>query len=112
MKTLIEKSIKITGIPKPNPKTIFNLNEIPVLSEDSTQEEKVVIKNLEIENQKIMNDVGFVSLSIISGRKLVVEFEWGEDGVKTLGRTLIQIPKTDSEEEIKNLILNTIRDLE
>ena len=40
MKTLVEKSIKITGVPKINAKTLFDLNKILTLAEDATEEQK------------------------------------------------------------------------
>jgi len=108
MKTLVEKSIKITGVPKPNAKTLFDLNQIPTLAEDATEEQKKEVKEKESENKKITSDRGFTSLTVISGRKLVVQFEFEEEGVKTKDKVLISIPKTDSEEVIKNFILDSI----
>jgi hypothetical protein len=108
MKTLAEKSIKITGVPKTNAKTLFDLNKIPALAEDATEEQKKEVKEKESENKKITSDRGFTSLTIISGRKLVVQFEFEEEGVKTKDKVLISIPKTDSEEEIKEFIINAI----
>lgn len=108
MKTLVEKSIKITGVPKLNAKTIFDLNQIPTLAEDSTEKQKKEVKEKESENKRITSDREFISLTIISGRKLVVQFEFKEEGVKTKDKVLISIPKTDSEEVIKNFILDSI----
>jgi len=108
MKTLVEKSIKITGVPKLNAKTLFDLNQIPILAEDATEEQKKEVKEKESENKKITFDREFISLTIISGRKLVVQFEFEEEGVKTKDKVLISIPKTDSEEVIKNFILDSI----
>ena len=53
MKTLVEKSIKITGVPKLNTKTVFNLNQIPTLLEDATEEQKRNVREKELENKKI-----------------------------------------------------------
>ena len=50
MKTLIEKSIKITGVPKLNAKTIFNLNQISTLSEYDFKVEKIIELVKEYEN--------------------------------------------------------------
>lgn len=106
MKVLIEKSIKIRGISNPNAKTIFDLNQIPTLAEDATEEQKHEVREKELENQKILNDKEFISLTKIKGRRLVIEFECEEDGVITKDKALLYIPKTDSEEEIKNFILS------
>jgi hypothetical protein len=109
MKTLIDKSIKITGIAKPNAKTtIFDLNQIPTLAEDATEEQKKEVREKEQENQKILNDRDFTALTIIAGRRLVVEFELEDAGVKTKERVLLSIPRTESEEEIKEFILSEI----
>lgn len=108
MKTLIEKSIKITGIAKSNAKTIFDLNQITTLAQDATEEQKREVREKEQENQKILKDRSFTSLTEIKGRRLVIEFEWEEGEVKTKDRVLLYIPKTDSEEEIKEFILAEI----
>lgn len=108
MKTLIEKSIKITGVPKSNVKTIFDLNQIPTLSQDATEEQKGEAREKEEENQKILKDRSFISLTEIKGRRLVIEFEWQEGEVKTKDRVLLYIPRTESEEEIKEFILAEI----
>jgi hypothetical protein len=108
MKTLIEKSIKITGVPKSNVKTLFDLNQIPTLSQDVTEEQKKEVREKEIENQKILKDRSFISLTEIKGRRLVIKFEWQEGEVKTKDKVLLYIPRTESEEEIKEFILAEI----
>jgi hypothetical protein len=108
MKTLIEKSIKITGVPKSDVKTLFDLNQIPTLSQDVTEEQKKEVREKEIENQKILKDRSFISLTEIKGRRLVIEFEWQEGEVKTKDKVLLYIPRTESEEEIKEFILAEI----
>jgi hypothetical protein len=108
MKTLIEKSIKITGVPKLNAKTIFNLNQISTLSEDATEEQKRGVREKELENKRIINDRSFISLTEIKGRRLVIEFESEEDGVTIKDKVLLYIPRTESEEEIKAFIVSEI----
>ena len=61
-----------------------------------------------IENEEDKKDIRFKSLTTIAGRKLSVFFDYEEDGVKKHGRTQLTIPKTDSEEEIKQFILEKI----
>jgi len=109
MKTLIEKSIKITGISKSNAKTIFDLNQIPTLAQDATEEQKREVREKEQEYQKILKDRCFTSLIDNNGRRLVIEFEWEEGGVKTKDKVLLYIPKTDSEEEIKEFMIESIK---
>lgn len=104
MKTLIEKSIKIIGVPKLNTKTVFNLNQIPTLLEDATEEQKRDVREKELENKRIINDRNFISLTEIKGRRLIIEFEL-EDEITTKHRVLLYIPRTESEEEIKSFII-------
>lgn len=111
MKTLIEKSIKITGVPKLNTKTVFNLNQIPTLLEDATEEQKRNVREKELENKKILSDGSFISLTKIKGRRLVIEFESEEGGVIIKDKILLYIPTTESEEEIKTFILSEISEI-
>ena len=108
MKTLIENSIKITGVPKLNTKTVFNLNQIPTLADDATEEQKRDVREKELENKRIINDRSFISLTEIKGRRLVIEFELEEDETITKNRVLLYIPRTESEEEIKSFIISEI----
>jgi hypothetical protein len=82
MKTLIENSIKINGIGHPDTKTIFD-----------TEDKKTF---------------RFKPLTDISGRKLSVHFKYSEDDKEIGHKVQMVIPKTDSEEEIKEFILTQI----
>lgn len=88
MKTLIEKSIKIPGIGHPDTKTVFNI--------DSEQDKK---------------DLRFKSLTVISGRKLSILFDYDEDGEVKSSRIQLTIPQTNDEEVIKQFILDQINSL-
>jgi hypothetical protein len=86
MKTLIEKSIEIYGMGHPDTKTVFNIE---------TEDER--------------NHFRFKDLTIISGRKLSIHFKYSENDTEFNGKIQLVIPKTDSEEEIKNFILVEIQ---
>jgi hypothetical protein len=85
MKTLIENSIKFKGIGHPDTKTIFN-----------------------IENDSEKDDLRYKSLIKISGRKLVVNFDYSEDDNTKTDKFLITVIKSESEDEIKSYILDEI----
>ena len=108
MKTLIEKSIVINGMGHPETKTIFYLNEIAVLSEDATEEEKKVAADKEAENQKVLTDMRFKSLATISGRKLSINFKYLDGEVETASKIQTAIPFDLNEDEVKAFILDEI----
>jgi hypothetical protein len=85
MKTLIEKSIVIRGIGSTQTKTVFN-----------------------IKNESERNLIGFKSLTVISGRKLTVEFKYEEDETEKSDKLQVTIPRLENEDEIKDFILNEI----
>lgn len=108
MKTLIDKSIKIEGIGHPNAKTVFDLNVIPVLSEEATLPERIEVDNKKLENDLITKSNSFVSLVKISGRTLGIGFKYTEGKTIKDGKILVTIPKTSIEEEIKDFIISEI----
>lgn len=108
MKTLVEKSIEIYGIGHPETKTVFNLNTIPTLAEDATEEQKKEVAEKQMENEKISRDMRFTSLTKIAGRKLTVWFKYSEDGKEVQDKVQMTIPRTESENEIKEFILTEI----
>ena len=83
MKTLIEKSISIYGMGHPDVKTVFNLNTIPTLPTNATEEE----------NRKVLSDIRYKSLTTISGRKLTVWFKYMENEIETQDKVQVTIPK-------------------
>ncbi len=85
MKTLIEESITIKGMGRPDLKTIFS-----------------------IKNDEEKSDSLFRSLSTISGRKLPVDFKYDEMGSEKSGRILMSIPFNLNEEEVSDFILEEI----
>jgi hypothetical protein len=85
MKTLIEKSIVIRGIGHPETKTVFN-----------------------IENESERNHMRFKHLTFIAGRKLTVEFKYEEDETEKSDKLQVSIPRLETENEIKDFILNEI----
>lgn len=85
MKTLIEKTIVIKGIGHPETKTVFN-----------------------IENESERNHIRFKSLVTIAGRKLTVEFNYEEGGIEKSDKIQLSIPRLETENEVKNFILNEI----
>lgn len=107
-KELIENSIKIFGIGHPDTKTVFDLNTIPVLAEDATEEQKKDAASKEEENQRILKDMRLVSLVKISGRKLTVSFKYKEDEQEKSDKLPMSIVKSDDGNEIKDFILNSI----
>lgn len=108
MKTLIDKSIKIEGIGHPNTKTVFDLNVIPVLSEEATLPERIEVDNKKIENDLITKSNLFTSLVKISGRTLGILFKYTENKTTKNAKILVTIPKTSVEEEIKDFIISEI----
>lgn len=108
MKTLIENSIEIYGISHSKSKTIFHLKTIPALTEEATEEEKKEVNKLELENQKLLNDRKFVSLTKISGRTLSVDFKYLENGNEVQDKLQMTIVKSDDEQVIKDFIINSI----
>ena len=108
MKTLIENSIEIYGISHSKSKTIFHLKTIPALTEEATEEEKKEVINLKLENEKLLNDTKFVSLTKISGRKLTIDFKYLEDNKEIQDKLQMTIPKSDDEQIIKDFIINSI----
>lgn len=81
MKTLIEKSIKIKGIGRPDIKTIFD---------EISEEEK--------------NNYPYKDISTIGGRKISIEYKFLENNQEFSDNIMVIIPKT-SEIEIKNFII-------
>lgn len=108
MKTLIEKSIEIYGMGHPDTKTVFHLNEIPVLAEDATEEQKKEVRDKEMENQKILKDIRFTSLTTISGRTLTAWFNYKEEEQEKSSKLPMVIIKSNNEQDIKNFILTSI----
>lgn len=100
MKTLIQKSIEIYGMGHPDTKTIFHLNEVNPPNE--------LTKKQEIENEKILKDIRFKSLTTISGRKLTVWFKYLENEKEVEDRIQLIIIKSENENEIKQFILESI----
>lgn len=82
MKTLIENSIKINGIGHPDTKTIFD-------TEDTTT-------------------FRFKPLTVISGRKLTVNFKYEEDTVEVADKLQMTIVKSEDEQVVKDFILSEI----
>jgi hypothetical protein len=107
-KTLIEKSLVINGMGHPETKTIFQLNTIPVLAEDATEEDKTGVKQKELENEKILSDIRFKSLATISGRKLCVDYKYLDGEIETDGRIQLSIPFSMNQDEVKDFILSEI----
>lgn len=109
MKTLVEKSIEIYGMGHPEVKTVFSLNTIPSLKKNATEDDKEEVKNMELENKEILNDIRFKSLETISGRKLTVFFKYNENNAEVQSEVNISIPFKLTEDKIKKLILNEIK---
>ena len=84
-KTLIETSIVIKGMGRPDIKTIFN-----------------------IEKEEDKNNMLYRSLDKISGRKLSVDFKYSEGKTETSSRVQISIPFNLNEDEVKAFILEEI----
>jgi len=82
---LIEKSIVINGMGRPDIKTIFN-----------------------IEKEEDKKDMLYRSLDKISGRKLSVNFKCLEGEVETNGILQMIIPSGLDEEGVKNFIISEI----
>jgi hypothetical protein len=110
-KELIVKSIEIYGMGHPDTKTVFHLNEIAVLPEDATEEQKKENADKEIENQKILNDIRFKSLTTISGRTLTAWFKYTDEGVEKSDKLRLVIIKSDQESEIKDFVIDSINTL-
>lgn len=108
MKTIIEKSIKIYGMGHPDVKTVFDLNTIPTLAEDATEEQKKEVRDKESENQKVLKDIRFKSLATISGRKLTVWFKHLEDNKEIEDKVSVAIPFGLDETGVKEFILSEI----
>jgi hypothetical protein len=85
MKTLIENSIKFIGIGHPDTKTIFN-----------------------IESEYEKDEMRYKPLQKISGRKLSVKFDYIENDLVKTDKFLITIIRSESEDEIKSFILESI----
>ena len=107
-KELIVKSIEIYGMGHPDTKTVFHLNEIAVLPEDATEEQKKENTDKEVENQKILNNIRFKSLTTISGRTLTAWFKYKEGEAENSDKLRMVIIKSDNEQEIKDFILASI----
>jgi hypothetical protein len=84
-KTLIEKSIVINGMGRPDLKTIFTIEK---------EEEK--------------NDMLYRTLDKISGRKLSIDFKYMENEVETASKVQVSIPFGLNEDEVKTFILDEI----
>jgi hypothetical protein len=80
MKTLIESSIIVRGIGKPNSKTVFH--------EDHDKE-----------------SYDYICLSKISGRKLSVFFKYTEDNIEKDDRLQMSIPRGLECEEVQEFIV-------
>ncbi len=88
MKELIEKSVKINGIGRPDLKTIFSIEK---------EEEK--------------KDPLYFSLEKISGRKLTFEFKYVHNDQEHSIKSLVSIPFGLGELEVKDFILVEIANL-
>ena len=108
MKQLIEKSIEIYGMGHPDIKTVFKIEDI-TLPENPTEEQITESKEKELNNQLILTDIFFKSLTKISGRTLTVRFKYMENEEEKSGKIPIKIIKSDNEETIKQFILTEIR---
>jgi hypothetical protein len=84
-KTLIEKSIVINGMGRPDIKTIFT-----------------------IENESEKNDTLYRSLERISGRKLTIDFKYSEGDTEVPSKLLLSIPFDLDEDGVKTFILDEI----
>ena len=84
-KTLIEKSIVINGIGRPDTKTIFT-----------------------IEKEEDKKDMLYRSLDKISGRKLSVNFKYTEGETESSSKIQLSIPFGLDEESVKAFILDEI----
>lgn len=109
MKTLIENSIKINGIGY-YAKTIFQLNIIPPLDENATEEQKRDVMEKQFQNQRILDDLNYKSLTKISGRKLTINFSYSEEDNKIEDKLQMTIVKSEDENVIKNFIVSQIND--
>jgi hypothetical protein len=107
MKTLIEKSIEIYGMGHPDTKTVFKIEDI-TLPENPTDQQIIESKEKEMNNKRILKDVRFKSLVVISGRTLTICFNYTENGEEKSGKLPIKIIKSDSELVIKQFILTEI----
>ena len=84
-KTLIEKSIVINGIGRPDTKTIFT-----------------------IEKEEDKKDMLYRSLDRISGRKLSVNFKYTDGETENSSKVQLSIPFGLDEEGVKTFILDEI----
>jgi hypothetical protein len=87
MKQLIQDSIEIYGLGRPDVKTIFT-----------------------IKDDKEKGDRLYCSLDKISGRKLTVSFKSSENELETVGAIQMSIPSGLDEIAVKDFILATIND--
>lgn len=85
IKTLIEKSIVINGMGRPDIKTIFN-----------------------IENEFEKKQFLYRSLQRISGRKLIIDFKYSEGEIENSSKIQTSIPFNLNEDEVKAFILDEI----
>jgi len=84
-KTLIEKSIVINGMGRPDIKTIFT-----------------------IEKEEDKNDMFYRSLDKISGRKLSIDFKYSEGDTEVSSKVQVSIPFGLDEDGVKVFILDEI----
>jgi hypothetical protein len=84
-KTLIEKSISINGMGRPDIKTIFT-----------------------IEKEEDKNDMLYRSLDKISGRKLSIDFKYSEGDTEVSSKVQLSIPFGLDEDGVKTFILDEI----
>ena len=84
-KTLIEKSIVINGMGRPDIKTIFT-----------------------IEKEEDKNDMLYRSLHKISGRKLSIDFKYSEGDTEVSSKVQLSIPFGLDEDGVKAFILDEI----
>lgn len=107
MKELIQNTIEFYGMGRPDVKTIFHLKDAE-LPPNPTPQEEVEVRKLQVENQIILNNPLFKSLTTIAGRRLSAFFKYKENGVEKEGRVQMQVIKSDDEQAIKTFILDTI----
>ena len=84
-KTLIEKSITINGMGRPDLKTIFT-----------------------IEKEEDKKDMLYRTLDKISGRKLTIDFKYMENEVEMASKVQMAIPFDLNEDEVKTFILTEL----
>lgn len=107
-KKIISDSIKIKGIGNPNTKTVFDLLEIPTITEESSEEEKQDAEKKKMENLLTVQSPFYKSLETLCGRKLVIEYKYVFAEQEIPQSILVSIPFNLKEEAVKAFILQEI----